>query len=380
MYVSRFRVYGGGETRRVSARFFFARPSRGVERKQSGHLSRRVARSWRSARASRAERETSRRDAHLVADVHQPSAGIGGEEELDQVELACVRRRGGGKGERGIGASDLRKRGESKPRDDAPAAAAVCSSVRPSSSRYFTSFDASSSVAYSAKHATLPSAAFSSIETCEVKRSPPVRVFSTRARRCTRLHCTSRSRAAEVPRQNRSGVIGIFSLFRERDREKNSRFTPSTGRGRSFDAFSPPEDTWAKWPFITQENRCRARKPDTIYFTMTVASFASTTRRAFHASASVFAVPDSEVSEKRGPWFAHPAMPLGLGALCAVPGATSWCVFLPFFAVVNGYRIGTLRCRSTRDGFARVGRFPATRERARAFLAGKREEAALDRR
>ena len=224
-------------------------------RQQSGHLSRRVARSWRSARASRAERETSRRDAHLVADVHQPSAGIGGEEELDQVELACVRRRGGGKGERGIGASDLRKRGESKPRDDAPAAAAVCSSVRPSSSRYFTSFDASSSVAYSAKYATLPSAAFSSIETCEVKRSPPVRVFSTRARRCTRLHCTSRSRAADV--------IGIFSLFRERDREKNSRFTPSTGRGRSFDAFSPPEDTWAKWPFITQENRCRARKPDT---------------------------------------------------------------------------------------------------------------------
>ena len=113
---------------------------------------------------------------------------------------------------------------------------------------------------------------------------------------------------------------------------------------------------------------------------MTVASFASTTRRAFHASASVFAVPDPEVSETRGSWFEHPAMPLGFGALCAVPGATSWCVFLPFFAVVNGYRIGTLRCRSTRDGFARVGRFPATRERARAFLAGKREEAALDRR
>lgn len=103
---------------------------------------------------------------------------------------------------------------------------------------------------------------------------------------------------------------------------------------------------------------------------MTVASFASTTRRAFHASASVFAVPDPEVSETRGSWFAHPAMPLGFGALCAVPGATSWCVFLPFFAVVNGYRIGTLRCRST-PGFARLGRFPATRERAWAFLVRK---------
>jgi hypothetical protein len=255
----------------------------------------------------------------------------------------------------------------------------VCSSVRPSSSRYFTSFDASSSVAYSAKYATLPSAAFSSIETCEVKRSPPVRVFSTRARRCRRLHCTARSRAAEVRDKTEMGVIEIFSLFRKRDREKNSRFTPSTDRGRSFGRFSPPEDTWAKWPFITQENRCRALENPIHIFTM-VASFASTTRRAFHASASVFAVRDPEVSEKRGPWFAHPAMPLGFGALCAVPGATSWCVFLPFFAVVNGYRIGTLRCRSTRDGFARVGRFPATHERARAFLAGKREEAALDRR
>ena len=76
-----------------------------------------------------------------------------------------------------------------------------------------------------------------------------------------------------------------------------------------------------------RENRCRARKPD-IYFTMVV-SF-RTTRRAFHASASVFAVPDPEVSETRGSWFEHPAMPLGFGALCAVPGATSWCVFCPF--------------------------------------------------
>jgi hypothetical protein len=99
-------------------------------------------------------------------------------------------------------------------------------------------------VAYSAKYATLPSAAFSSIETCEVKRSPPVRVFSTRARRAqkTVLHCSfSRGRGAR--HFTEMGVIEIFSLFRKRDREKNSRFTPSTDRGRSFGRFSPPEDT-----------------------------------------------------------------------------------------------------------------------------------------
>lgn len=42
----------------------------------------------------RRARRKSRGDAHLVADVHQPSAGIGAEEELDEVELACARRWG----------------------------------------------------------------------------------------------------------------------------------------------------------------------------------------------------------------------------------------------------------------------------------------------
>ena len=102
--------------------------------------------------------------------------------------------------------------------------------------------------------------------------------------------------------------------------------------GDLFQRFSPQKRSKGCQPgemavYNPRENRCRARKPD-IYFTMVV-SF-RTTRRAFHASASVFAVPDPEVSETRGSWFEHPAMPLGFGALCAVPGATSWCVFCPF--------------------------------------------------
>ena len=69
---------------------------RAAPRQQSGHLRREKRRRdgalLLGGAIERAARKTSREDAHLVADVHQPSAGIGGEEELDEVELACARR------------------------------------------------------------------------------------------------------------------------------------------------------------------------------------------------------------------------------------------------------------------------------------------------
>lgn len=180
-----------------------------------------------------------------------------------------------------------------------------------------------------------------------VKSSPPVRVFSFQPAPaladadCGACSCSSQRETAEAKQSPHIiESIEIFSLYRCRARKIKPWFTgnpPLAPLGRPvegdlFQRFSPQKRSKGCQPgemavYNPRENRCRARKPE-IYFTMVV-SF-RTTRRAFHASASVFAVPDPEVSETRGSWFEHPAMPLGFGALCAVPGATSWCVFCPF--------------------------------------------------
>ena len=157
-----------------------------------------------------------------------------------------------------------------------------------------------------------------------VKSSPPVRVFSFQpapAQQCisfsARDYLYCRGENASPSSRSR-----FFRCFATHPRPVEGAIFSTA----LFAAKGPKDDNRAKWPFITPERTVVALENPTYILRWSL----RTTRRAFHASASVFAVPDPEVSETRGSWFAHPAMPLGFGALCAVPGATSWCVFCPF--------------------------------------------------
>ena len=217
-------------------------------RKQSGHLSRRVARSWRSARASRAERETSRRDAHLVADVHQPSAGIGAEEELDEVELACARRWGR---KVSAGLSDLRKRGEAERRMTHPRRTpCAAASVRP---RRGTSRASTRALPQRTPRSTPRCLPRLSPPSRRVKSSPPVRVFSFQPAPALATQTAVMQLlvlSARLPRRNESPhieSIEIFSLYRCRARKIKPWFTgnpPLAPLGRPvegdlFQRFSP---------------------------------------------------------------------------------------------------------------------------------------------
>ena len=266
----------------------------------------------------------------------------------------------------------------------------MCSSVRPSSSRYFTSFDSSSSAAYSEKYATLPSAAFSSIETCE-ELATCSRVFvSTCARSCgRRLRCMQLLvLSARLPRRNESPEsIEIFSLYRCRARKIKPWFTgnPPSPRwvDRSRAIFSsafrrkkgPKDDNRAKWPFITPERTVVALENPT--YILRSCRFAQHAARSTRRPAS--SPFPTRRSRRRGVLGSN-TPPCRSDSVPSVPSpARPRGASFALFRVVNGYRIGTLRCRST-PGFARLGRFPATRERAWAFLVRKRQEPALHRR
>ena len=228
-----------------------------------------------------------------------------------------------------------------------------------------------------------------------VKSSPPVRVFSFQPAPaladadCGACSCSSQRETAEAKQSPHIiESIEIFSLYRCRARKIKPWFTgnPPSPRwvDRSRAIFSsafrrkkgPKDDNRAKWPFITPERTVVALE-NPIYILRWSCRFAQHAARSTRRPAS--SPFPTRRSRRRGVLGSN-TPPCRSDSVPSVPSpARPRGASFALFRVVNGYRIGTLRCRST-PGFARLGRFPATRERAWAFLVRKRQEPALHRR
>ena len=228
-----------------------------------------------------------------------------------------------------------------------------------------------------------------------VKSSPPVRVFSFQPAPaladadCGACSCSSQRETAEAKQSPHIiESIEIFSLYRCRARKIKPWFTGNPplaplGRPVEGDLFSafrrkkgPKDDNRAKWPFITPERTVVALE-NPIYILRWSCRFAQHAARSTRRPAS--SPFPTRRSRRRGVLGSN-TPPCRSDSVPSVPSpAQPRGASFALFRVVNGYRIGTLRCRST-PGFARLGRFPATRERAWAFLVRKRQEPALHRR
>ena len=207
-----------------------------------------------------------------------------------------------------------------------------------------------------------------------VKSSPPVRVFSFQpapAQQCisfsARDYLYCRGENASPSSRSR-----FFRCFATHPRPVEGAIFSTA----LFAAKGPKDDNRAKWPFITPERTVVALE-NPIYILRWSCRFAQHAARSTRRPAS--SPFPTRRSRRRGVLGSN-TPPCRSDSVPSVPSpARPRGASFALFRVVNGYRIGTLRCRST-PGFARLGRFPATRERAWAFLVRKHQEPALHRR
>ena len=219
-----------------------------------------------------------------------------------------------------------------------------------------------------------------------VKSSPPVRVFSFQpAPALADADCGDAAARSQRETSSRSRFFRFIGV----GQGKLNRGLPATHPSprwvdRSRAIFSsafrrkkgPKDDNRAKWPFITPERTVVALE-NPIYILRWSCRFAQHAARSTRRPAS--SPFPTRRSRRRGVLGSN-TPPCRSDSVPSVPSpARPRGASFALFRVVNGYRIGTLRCRST-PGFARLGRFPATRERAWAFLVRKRQEPALHRR
>ena len=276
---------------------------------------------------------------------------------------------GAAEGERGSRVSDLRKRGEAERRMTHPRRTpCAAASVRP---RRGTSRASTRALPRRTPRSTPRCLPRLSPPSRRVKSSPPVRVFSFQP--APAQQCISFSaRDCRGENASPSSRSRFFRCFATHPRPVEGAIFSTA----LFAAKGPKDDNRAKWPFITPERTVVALE-NPIYILRWSCRFAQHAARSTRRPAS--SPFPTRRSRRRGVLGSN-TPPCRSDSVPSVPSpARPRGASFALFRVVNGYRIGTLRCRST-PGFARLGRFPATRERAWAFLVRKHQEPALHRR